>query len=199
MPWVVAGAVGAAAVTSGVGAITSSSQKSDINSGKSAALSDLSPYTNAGTNALTSYTNLLGLNGTDAATSSMSNFTSSPGYGYQVSEGLKAVDQGAAAKGLLRSGATLKAEETLGSNLANQDFSAYLSRLSGLTSTGLTAASGSANVNTGAATNNASIDGSSGKTYASSANTIGGALSDYFKNNGTSSSGSVYIDSGTWT
>ena len=78
-----------------------------------------------------------GLNGPDAAAAAMQNFTASPGYGYQVDQGLKAVDAGAASKGLLRSGQTLQAEQTLGANLANQDFSAYLNRLSGMAGLGL--------------------------------------------------------------
>lgn len=193
MPFAAVAGVASAVGQYVVASDTADAQKSAINQGKSEANSYLSPFTNAGTNALTQYTNIMGLNGSDAATSAMGSFTASPGYSYNVSEGLKAVDQGAAAKGLLRSGATLKAEETLGANLANQDFSNYLSRLSGLTSTGLTAASGQANVATGAASNTASVEGSLGKSTAAAVNTgtnsLTDALSGYFK---SGSSGSVY-------
>lgn len=95
------------------------------------------PFLTAGTSATNQLANLYGLNGSDAAGSAMSQFTASPGYQYQVDQGLRGVDAGAASQGLLRSGATLKAEQTLGSNLANQDFGNYVNRLSGLANVGL--------------------------------------------------------------
>lgn len=95
------------------------------------------PYVDQGQNGLLAYTNLTGINGADAATAAMNNFTGSPGYGYQVSQGLKAVDNGAAAQGMLRSGATLRAEQTLGNNLANQDFNQYVARLGTVAGYGL--------------------------------------------------------------
>ena len=95
------------------------------------------PYISTGQSALMQYANLTGANGPTAAANSLANFQASPGYGYQVQQGLKAVDNGAASNGLLRSGATLKAEQTLGSNLANQDFTNYLGRLNSLAGLGL--------------------------------------------------------------
>jgi hypothetical protein len=100
-------------------------------------IANVQPYIGTGQNALSQYANITGVNGSDAAAAAMAGFQSSPGYGYQVEQGLKAVDAGAASQGLLRSGATLKAEQTLGSNLANQDFSAYLGRLNTLSNVGL--------------------------------------------------------------
>ncbi len=103
------------------------------------------PFVDSGTGATTRSADLLGLNGADAAASGMAGFQASPGYGYALGEGLKGVDHAAASNGLLRSGATLKAEQTLGANLANQDFGAYMGRLNTLSGTGLQAASGQAN------------------------------------------------------
>ena len=95
------------------------------------------PFITAGQNALAPMGNLLGLNGQDAANAAMSNFQTSPGYGFAADQGLKAVDHGAAAQGMLRSGETLRAEQTLGNNLANQEFGNYFNRLSGLAGIGL--------------------------------------------------------------
>lgn len=50
------------------------------------------------------------------------NYRASPGYDYRVSEGLKAVNTGAAAAGKLMSGQRLKALQTRGDNIADQDF-----------------------------------------------------------------------------
>ena len=64
---------------------------------------------------------LLGLNGQPAADAAMAHVPAvSPGYQFQLQQGLRAVDAGAAAQGMLRIGATLKAEETFGQGLANQ-------------------------------------------------------------------------------
>jgi len=100
----------------------------------------LGPWTTSGLPANKQQSDLLGLNGQPAADAAMSTFQSNPGYRYQVQQGLRAVDAGAAANDMLRSGATLKAEQTLGSNLADQDFGNYWNRLQQLSSGGLTAA-----------------------------------------------------------
>ena len=87
---------------------------------------DLAPYNTQGALATTDASNLLGLNGPDAATAAMGNFQTSPGYQFSLDQGLRAVDAGAAAKGMLRSGATLKAEQTFGTGLADQEFQQLL-------------------------------------------------------------------------
>jgi hypothetical protein len=120
-----AGAIGSAAAGYIGGQITGSGQSKRVSEGQAQALAAQGPYSEVGTSALYNLGDLQGLRGPEAATTARDAFTTSPGYDWQVSEGLKAVDHGAAAKGLLRSGATLRAEQTLGSNLANQEFSTY--------------------------------------------------------------------------
>jgi hypothetical protein len=105
---------------------------------------DLLPYTQAGYPTLQAQQDLLGLNGPDAAATAMGNFQTSPGYQWQLGQGLRAVDAGAAAKGMLRSGATLKAEQTYGSGLADQEFTNYYNRLMGISTLGEQAAAGNA-------------------------------------------------------
>ena len=111
-------------------------------------LAGYQPYTDAGQQGLTATQDLLGLNGPDAAKTAMDRFQTSPGYQFQMEQGLRGIDAGAASKGILRSGATLKAEETFGQGLANQDFGNYYNRLNALAGQGLTAAGGVANANT---------------------------------------------------
>src|SRR4029077_17951925 len=101
---------------------------------------DLMPWVGSGGTANTASADLLGLNGPDAATAAMANYRTSPGYGFQMSEGLRAVDAGAAAKGMLRSGATLKAEQTFGAGLADSDFQTYFKNLQHISDTGESAA-----------------------------------------------------------
>jgi hypothetical protein len=100
------------------------------------------PYTAAGGQALGQSADLLGLNGQPAADAAMATYQQSPGYQWQLGQGLRAIDAGAAASGMLRSGATQKAELTYGQGLANQDFSNYYARLAAMSGAGLTAAGG---------------------------------------------------------
>lgn len=156
---------------------------------------NVAPYISTGQGALGQQNALLGLGGQDAANAAMSSFQASPGYGYQVQQGLKGVDAGAASRGMLRSGATMKAEETLGSNLANQDFGQYFGRLNSLSGMGLQGAgldnqataiyngvlSGSTNQQ---ATMNANAAGSQASIYGNVANSLGGTVNGAI-NNGT--------------
>ena len=87
------------------------------------------PWTTTGQPANADQADLLGLNGQPAADAAMAKFQQSPGYQWQLGEGLRAVDAGAASRGILRSGATIKAEDTFGQGLANQDFGNYWNRL----------------------------------------------------------------------
>lgn len=139
--------------------------------------SDLQPYTTAGNTATTQMTNLLGLNGQDAANAAMSTYQTSPGYQWQMSEGLRGVDAGAASKGMLRSGATLKAEDTYAQGLANSDFSNYYNRLSGLASTGENAAAQQATSNTSTGNSLANIYTGSGSQQASTYSNLASGLS----------------------
>lgn len=179
----VAGGVASAVVGSGISAITGAAQSGAISSGRDAANAVLAPYSNTGVQSNKQTADLLGLNGQDAANSAMSTFQASPGYQYQVSEGLKAVDSGAAAKGVLRSGGVLKAEQTLGNNLANQDFGNYISRLNSLSNFGITAAGGQASTDTSAAGNQASIYGNIGSGVS---NAVGGGVQNALTGMGTS-------------
>jgi hypothetical protein len=105
---------------------------------------DLLPFMTAAGPTLQAQQDLLGLNGPDAAATAMGNFQTSPGYQFSRDQGLRAVDAGAAAGGMLRSGAALKAEQTFGTGLADQEFTNYYNRLMGISTLGENAAAGNA-------------------------------------------------------
>ena len=88
----------------------------------------------------------------------MSTFQSSPGYNFQLTQGLRGVDAGGGAAGMLRSGATLKGEQEFGQGLANTTFNNYWNQLQQLSGNGLAAAGGIASAATGGATNIANTD-----------------------------------------
>jgi hypothetical protein len=196
--WAAAGAAVAGVAGSVIqGEATKSAAKSATNEQRAAreqARADLMPYSLAGQNALAPAQNLLGLNGQDNADAAMANFQASPGYQYQLQQGLRAVDAGAAAKGMLRSGATLKAEQTLGNNLAAQDFGTYYNRLMGLVQSGQASAAGQAagSLQTGAgiAQTAMSLGGAQASIYGDAARGIGNGLNQYA--NGQSYQNSLY-------
>lgn len=52
----------------------------------------------------------------------MTDFETDPGYAFRMSEGMKAIERSAAAKGSLMSGATLKGIQRFGQDLASQEY-----------------------------------------------------------------------------
>lgn len=63
-----------------------------------------------------------------------------PGYGFRLSEGMKALERGAAARGGLISGNALRAAQRYGQDVASQEFGQAYGRLAGLASIGPSAA-----------------------------------------------------------
>lgn len=53
-------------------------------------------------------------------------FTASPGYQYQLNQALAAADNSAAARGGLLSGANIRARQSIGTDLASQDYWKYI-------------------------------------------------------------------------
>ena len=134
---------------------------------------DLGPYREAGLAPLQAQQALLGLQGQPAADAAMAQFQQSPGYAWQMAEGQRAVESSAAAQGLLRSGATLKALQERGQQLANQDFSNYYNRLMDLSKMGQNSAAGGAYT-----------AGAAAQTALSGANAQSSIYSDVAKNLG---------------
>jgi hypothetical protein len=84
-----------------------------------------------------------------------------PGYGFRMSEGLKALEGGAAARGGMFSGNALRAAQQYGQNLASQEFGNAYNRLAGLAQIGPAAAG---------------VMNTLGQNYASGAGNIYGAM-----------------------
>ena len=86
------------------------------------------PYEASGANALSAYDFNLGLG---ERPEGYAGFQSTPGYQFQLDEGMRALEGSAAAGGNVRSGATMKAAMGFGQGLANQDYGNYMNRLQG--------------------------------------------------------------------
>jgi hypothetical protein len=100
---------------------------------------DFAPYRASGTANLNQLNTLLGIGGNTGAADygrfatadfTPADFTANkdPGYAFRISEGLKAIDRQAAARGGLISGNALKAASGYSSDLASQEYNAAFNR-----------------------------------------------------------------------
>ena len=100
---------------------------------------DFAPYRESGVANLNQLNTLLGIGGDKGAANygrfATADFTNAdflankdPGYGFRMSEGLKAVDRQAAARGGLISGNALKASQTYGQDMASQEYNNAFNR-----------------------------------------------------------------------
>ena len=80
------------------------------------------PFYQAGVNALPAYTKGVMPGGDLVRPFSMDDYQADPGYGFRLSEGMKAMDRSAASRGNLLSGATIKGAQRYGQDLASQEY-----------------------------------------------------------------------------
>lgn len=106
------------------------------------------PYSSAGNSALQQLLNGLGLNGQGGSENFSQGYQNLPGYQSGLDTGTKAVASRLNAGAGVQSGAAMKALQRYGSDYENQRSGDYLTRLSGLSQTGLGATQ--AGVNTAA-------------------------------------------------
>jgi hypothetical protein len=104
-------------------------------------------------------------------------FEASPGYGFARDEGIRAIQNGMAAKGLLNSTAAGKMLARYGAGAASQEYGNYANRLMQLAGLGQNAAGQGAAAATGFGQNAASVTGNLGNNLANlnmaGANTLG--------------------------
>ena len=84
-------------------------------------------------------------------------FQASPGYEFARGEGIRAIDQAAAARGMLSSGGRLRELTRYGTGVANQEYNNWLSRLQGLAGVGQAASGQTASLAAGTGGQGASL------------------------------------------
>jgi hypothetical protein len=142
---------------------------------------NLKPYSDRGNVAGGYVSDLLGIGGDPAkAAAGFQNYQNSTGYQYQLQQGLGAVNSNAYAKGMGDSGATLKALQDRGNNIAAGSFNNYLGQLTNVQNTGMSAGSslagvGSNYVNQTSANNN-NAAAAAGNAALSNASNINGSI-----------------------
>lgn len=75
------------------------------------------------------YLNALGVNGAEGTQSAQNAFTAGPGYQWMMDQALDAVNRGAGARGMLRSGNTMTDTVKTASGLAGQEYNNWLNNL----------------------------------------------------------------------
>lgn len=159
--------------------------------------SDLAPWRQAGVNALTQLNAGAQPGGNLLRPFSMSDFQADPGYNFRLKEGMRALEQSAAARGGLLSGNMLKGISRYGQDSAsqeygnaynryNQDKSNQFNRLAALSGIGQTSAQQVANLGTstaqGIANTQQGIGNARASGYVGGANALTGGLSSAYNN-----------------
>ena len=93
------------------------------------ARSGYDPYVRATSGAAGSYADAIGLGGAAGRDRAEAAFRTSPGYTFQVNQGLDAIDRRAASRGMLASGNTSIDTLQFAGGLADQEYGDYLNRL----------------------------------------------------------------------
>lgn len=148
---------------------------------------DLSPYRDIGSTASTQLTNRLS-DLTAPVTMDQATLEKTPGYQFNLTQGLKGVTNSAAARGLGTSGAALKGAATFATGLADSTYQNQFNnavtnqtnsfnRLKSLVDTGENAAAQTGSAGTAAATGAANAQIGAGNAQAAAANATGGAIS----------------------
>lgn len=108
------------------------------------------PWVTAGTSAVNQYSGLLNLPGYEKIDPT-AYLRSTPGYDWQLGQGVNALDRSAASKGMLLSGPQVKAVTTYGQGLADKTYNSLMDRIYGLSGQGQSAAAlvGNQGVTTG--------------------------------------------------
>ena len=127
------------------------------------------PFYQAGLNALPSYTKGVMPGGDLVRPFAATDFQADPGYGFRISEGLKALDRSAASRGNLLSGATLKGAQRFGQDIASNEYNNAYNRYVGNQATQRNALAGL----TGFAPTAAQQIGNAGSNYATNAGNLG--------------------------
>ena len=142
--------------------------------------SDLAPWMQTGSQAISRVGDLLGISGNTLTPEQV--MAMDPGYQFRLGEGEQAIDRAASARGLNKSGATLKALTRFGQDYASGEYGNIYNRLAGAASGGQQAATNVGQLGAGNAQNIGSLltgaANARGAAGIGAANAWGGALSN---------------------
>lgn len=125
---------------------------------------EYAPAVQAGNSATDFISQLLGLKGGDEANNAFDKYRDSSGYNFVLDQGNQNIENSAAARGMLSSGATAKALQSFGQNTAAQYYGSYLDQLRQLAGQGTQAGNiigGAGNYANSSSTSNSTSQGTS--------------------------------------
>lgn len=140
---------------------------------------DYAPWRDTGASALGMLGRAYGLNGQSPDRSA---FFTSPGYEFRRDEGVKAVERSAASRGLLRSGAAVKAIDRFAEGNAASEYDSWWNRLAGVAGVGQAAVGGTAAAGANASNNISQAYTAGGNARASSYVNTGSAANSGINN-----------------
>lgn len=195
-----AGAIGAGATIYGAQTAASAQENAAQTAANTATsmydktATNLSPFLQGGTSALTQLQSMFPTL-TSPITMNEENLQQTPGYQFNLTQGLKATQNSAAARGLGVSGAALKGASAFATGLADNTYQNQFNnantnqtnafnRLNSLVTTGENAGAQTGVLGNAAATTAASAQIGAGNAAAAGANATGGAISAFSNNIG---------------
>lgn len=148
---------------------------------------DLAPWRTAGTAAIDKLSAVYGLNGKtatnpDGTPAQYGGFFNSPDYQFRRDESLKAANAGLASRGLLNSGAAVRAKTALAGNLASSEFGDWWNRLAGVAGVGQSATQATSAAGQNAANNISQAYTNAGNARASAYMNTGAAINNGLQN-----------------
>lgn len=136
------------------------------------------PFISGGQSAYGTLNDLLGVGGSGNSTQMQDTLNNLPGYQFTLNQGLKSVQNSAAARGLGDSGAALKGAANYATGLANTGYQGYVTGLQNSANTGANAANSLAGFGTTTASNIGSNQIGAGNATAAGLNVGGQAAAN---------------------
>lgn len=148
---------------------------------------DQTPWRTAGSAAIDKMAAVYGLNGMtaknpDGTPAQYGGFFASPDYQFRKDESIKAANAGLSSRGLLNSGAAVRAKTALAGNLASSEFGDWWNRLAGVAGVGQTATQATSNAGQNAANNISAAYQNAGNARASAYMNTGAAINNGLQN-----------------
>jgi hypothetical protein len=143
---------------------------------------DYRPYREVGYKALDKLSGMYGVGGqittgtTGGAGSGYGGFEASPGYQFRMDEAMKAIERSAAARGGLRSGATMDALQRRAQGVASGEFENYANRLAALAGVGQSATGSTAQAGQNYASGASQAITNAGNARASAYQNVGNSI-----------------------
>ncbi len=150
--------------------------------------SDLAPWRTVGGSAIQKLGGLYGLEGGTKSDQPYGGFFQSPDYQFRLDQGKQALERSASARGLLGSGAALKAANNYAQNTASAEYGDWYNRLAGLAGQGQQATNTTVQAGQNNTQNVMAAQGAAGNARASSYANTGAAIS-----NGANNALSAYL------